>query len=116
MLLAAGYFRARLATLSPFDKVVGGMVWSITASGVEVGVDILFQENSTIGDRIKLSEQLVKALLYMKCPLPLQSHQIQGFTIECIYLLSVQTWGEVGGRVCLCVLDYYYASTHRFGL
>jgi hypothetical protein len=82
MLLAAGYFRARIQDLSPFDKVVGGMVWSITASGVDVGVDILFQENSTIGDRIKLCEQLVKALMHMKCPLPLQSHQIQGLDYE----------------------------------
>ena len=27
LLLAAGYFRARIATLSPFDKVVGGKAW-----------------------------------------------------------------------------------------
>ena len=73
----SGYFRARISSLSPFDKVVGGMCWAITASGASVSVDILFQENSTIGQRIKLSENLVKALLQMKCPLPLQSHQIQ---------------------------------------
>lgn len=85
MLLAAGYFRARISTLSPFDKVVGGMCWAITASGATVSVDILFQENSTIGQRIKLSENLVKALLQMKCPLPLQSHQIQGLDYDNLF-------------------------------
>ncbi|KAF8796419.1 Coiled-coil domain-containing protein 93 [Argiope bruennichi] len=29
LLLAAGYFRARIKGLSPFDKVVGGMTWCI---------------------------------------------------------------------------------------
>mmetsp|Transcript_7207 Transcript_7207/g.13666 ORF Transcript_7207/g.13666 Transcript_7207/m.13666 type:complete len:631 (-) Transcript_7207:188-2080(-) len=85
MLLAAGYFRARISSLSPFDKVVGGMCWAITASGASVSVDILFQENSTIGQRIKLSENLVKALLQMKCPLPLQSHQIQGLDYDNLF-------------------------------
>lgn len=34
MLLAAGYFRARISGLSPFDVVVGGMTWAVTASNV----------------------------------------------------------------------------------
>ena len=65
MLLAGGYFRARIPTLSAFDKVVGGMVWSITGSGVDVDVDIIFTENSTIGQRIRLADQLVKAFVRM---------------------------------------------------
>ena len=76
LLLSAGYFRARIARLSPFDKVVGGLCWSITASGVGVDVDLFFRENSTIGQRIKLCENIVKALRSMKCPHPLQAHQI----------------------------------------
>lgn len=32
LLLSAGYFRARISGLSPFDKVVGGLAWAITAS------------------------------------------------------------------------------------
>ena len=44
MLIAAGYFRARVPVLSPFDKVVGGLVWGITASNVDLDVDIIFQE------------------------------------------------------------------------
>jgi hypothetical protein len=78
ILLSAGYFRARISTLSEFDKVVGGLCWSITSSGEDVDVDILFQENSTIGQRIALSEAIVKALRKMSCPSPLQPHQIQG--------------------------------------
>jgi hypothetical protein len=50
ILLSAGYFRARISTLSEFDKVVGGLCWAIVNSGVEVDVDILFTENATIGE------------------------------------------------------------------
>lgn len=90
LLLAGGYFRARIPTLSSFDKVVGGMVWSITASGVDVDVDIIFQENATIGQRIKLSDQLVKAMVKMQSPHPLQAHQIQGLDYD--HLFPVLQW------------------------
>ena len=78
LLLSAGYFRARINTLSEFDKVVGGLCWCITSTGEDVDVDILFQENSTIGQKISLSEAITKALRKMNCPDPLQPHQIQG--------------------------------------
>lgn len=78
ILLSAGYFRARINTLSEFDKVVGGLCWCIISSGEDVDVDILFQENSTIGQRIALSEAIVTALRKMNCPANLQPHQIQG--------------------------------------
>ena len=78
ILLSAGYFRARINTLSEFDKVVGGLCWCITSSGESVDVDILFQENSTIGQKISLSEAIVVALRKMGCPAPIQPHQIQG--------------------------------------
>jgi len=52
LLLAGGYFRARISGLSPFDKVVGGMAWSISASNVDVDVDVVFQENSSIGQKM----------------------------------------------------------------
>lgn len=78
VLLTAGYFRARIGTLSEFDKVVGGLCWCLASSGEVVDVDILFQENSTIGQRISLSEAIVKVLRKMNCPIPLQPHQIQG--------------------------------------
>jgi hypothetical protein len=78
LLLSAGYFRARINTLSEFDKVVGGLCWCIMSSGEEVDVDILFQENSTIGQRIALSEAIVTALRKMNCPSNLHPNQIQG--------------------------------------
>ena len=43
LLLAAGYFRARIKGLSPFDKIVGGMTWAIATSNEGVDVDILFE-------------------------------------------------------------------------
>ena len=52
LLLAAGYFRARIKGLSPFDKIVGGMVWCITAANEDVDVDILFEENASIGKKM----------------------------------------------------------------
>ncbi|KAJ7354756.1 Coiled-coil domain-containing protein 93 [Desmophyllum pertusum] len=42
LLLAAGYFRARIKGLSPFDKVVGGMTWCISVCDFDVDVDLLF--------------------------------------------------------------------------
>jgi hypothetical protein len=85
MLLAGGYHRARVATLSPFDKVVGGMVWSITSSGVGVDVDITFRENLRIGERIALSEKIVQALLQMKCPARIEPNQIQGLDYPMLF-------------------------------
>ena len=84
-LLAGGYFRVRISTLSPFDKVIGGLCWSITASGIAVDIDLLFQEELQIGQRIALSEKIVKALIKMKCPLPLQPHQIQGLDYDALF-------------------------------
>jgi hypothetical protein len=74
----AGYYRVKISTLSDFDKVVGGLCWCMTSSGEDVDIDILFQENLSIGQKITLSEAIVKALRKMSCPHPLQPHQIQG--------------------------------------
>ncbi|GAM22979.1 hypothetical protein SAMD00019534_061540 [Acytostelium subglobosum LB1] len=90
LLVTGGYFRARIQGLSPFDKVVGGMAWSITASNVDVDGDLFFQENSNIGQRIALSEELIKALNRMKCPFPLQAQQIQG--LNYINLFPIIRW------------------------
>ena len=77
-LVGAGYHRAEVLGLGEFDKVVGGLCWCITVSGEDVDVNILFQENTTIGQRIALTEAIVTALRKMGCPSPLQAHQIQG--------------------------------------
>lgn len=90
LLLAAGYFRARIKGLSPFDKVVGGMTWCISVCDFDVDVDLLFQENSTIGQKIALTEKIVAVLPRMKCPHRLEPHQIQG--LDFINIFPVVQW------------------------
>uniref|UniRef100_A0A4W3HI70 Coiled-coil domain-containing protein 93 n=1 Tax=Callorhinchus milii TaxID=7868 RepID=A0A4W3HI70_CALMI len=90
LLVAAGYFRARIKGLSPFDKVVGGMTWCITTCSFDIDVDLLFQENSTIGQKIALTEKIVSVLPNMKCPHRLEPHQIQG--LDFIHIFPVVQW------------------------
>eukprot|EP01094_Clydonella_sp_ATCC50884_P011783 TRINITY_DN2161_c0_g1_i1.p1 TRINITY_DN2161_c0_g1~~TRINITY_DN2161_c0_g1_i1.p1 ORF type:complete len:669 (+),score=247.33 TRINITY_DN2161_c0_g1_i1:93-2009(+) len=90
LLLAAGYFRARIATLSPFDRVIGGLTWCILNSQVELDVDLFFQEEANIGFQIKLGEKIEKSLARMRCPYPLQSHQIRG--LDYISIFPVVRW------------------------
>lgn len=90
LLLAAGYFRARIKGLSPFDKVVGGMTWCISVCDFDIDVDLLFQENSTIGQKIALTEKIVAVLPRMKCPHRLEPHQIQG--LDFIHIFPVIQW------------------------
>ncbi|XP_052794983.1 coiled-coil domain-containing protein 93-like isoform X1 [Mya arenaria] len=90
LLLAAGYFRARIKGLSPFDKVVGGMTWCITTCNVDIDIDLLFQENSTIGQKIALTEKIVAVLPRMKCPHRIEPHQIQG--LDFIHIYPVVQW------------------------
>ena len=90
LLVAAGYFRARIKGLSPFDKVVGGMTWCITTCNYDVDVDLLFQENSTIGQKISLTEKIVSVLPRMKCPHRIEPHQIQG--LDFIHIYPVVQW------------------------
>ncbi|XP_070575320.1 coiled-coil domain-containing protein 93-like [Ptychodera flava] len=103
LLLAAGYFRARIKGLSPFDKVVGGMTWCITTCNFDVDVDLLFQENSTIGQKIALTEKIVRVLPRMKCPHRLEPHQIQGLdfihiypTVQWLVKKAIETREELG--------------------
>ncbi|KAJ8949297.1 hypothetical protein NQ318_006722 [Aromia moschata] len=90
LLVAAGYFRARIKGLSPFDKVVGGMTWCIESCNVDVDVDLLFQENSTIGQKIALTEKIVAVLPKIKCPHRVEPHQIQG--LDFIHVFPVIQW------------------------
>ncbi|XP_061698432.1 coiled-coil domain-containing protein 93 isoform X3 [Syngnathoides biaculeatus] len=90
LLLAAGYFRARIKGLSPFDKVVGGMTWCITTCNYDIDIDLLFQENSTIGQKIALTEKIVSVLPKMKCPHHLEPHQVQG--LDFIHIFPVIQW------------------------
>eukprot|EP00966_Prymnesium_polylepis_P218418 5055553-Prymnesium_polylepis.1 len=82
LLVAAGYFRARIPMLSPFDKVAGGIAWCMTAASADIDVD--FQENATIGQKIKIGEAIERTLKAMKAP-PLQAHQLQGLDFDAIF-------------------------------
>uniref|UniRef100_A0A914ZHW4 Coiled-coil domain-containing protein 93 n=1 Tax=Panagrolaimus superbus TaxID=310955 RepID=A0A914ZHW4_9BILA len=90
LLVSAGYFRAKIQGLSAFDKIVGGMVWCISICAESVDVDLLYSENSTIGQKISLTENIVKVLPKFKCPYALEPHQIQG--LDCIHILPVMKW------------------------
>uniref|UniRef100_A0A8C5BQT5 Coiled-coil domain-containing protein 93 n=1 Tax=Gadus morhua TaxID=8049 RepID=A0A8C5BQT5_GADMO len=106
LLLAAGYFRARIKGLSPFDKVVGGMTWCITTCNFDIDVDLLFQENSTIGQKIALTENIVSVLPKMKCPHRLEPHQIQGLDFIHIFpVIQDEDFLQKKGRAVKAVLD-----------
>lgn len=76
MLVTAGYFRARILGLSPFDKIAGGMIWAISGSHHSVETNILFEENASIKQRIKTAETIVQAIIQLKCPYQIEPHQI----------------------------------------
>ncbi|XP_022669577.1 coiled-coil domain-containing protein 93-like [Varroa destructor] len=90
LLLAAGYFRARIKGLSLFDKIVGGLVWCIQVCAMDIEVELLFNENWNIGTKIALTEKIVRALKALQCPHPIEPHQIQGS--DHIHVFPVVQW------------------------
>ncbi|XP_011502391.1 PREDICTED: coiled-coil domain-containing protein 93 [Ceratosolen solmsi marchali] len=90
MLVNAGYYRARIQGLSNFDKIVGGMTWCIESCYFGVDIDLLFQENLTIGQKIALTEKIVIMLPKMNCPNIIEPHQIQG--LDYIHIFPVMQW------------------------
>uniref|UniRef100_A0A914VHC9 Coiled-coil domain-containing protein 93 n=1 Tax=Plectus sambesii TaxID=2011161 RepID=A0A914VHC9_9BILA len=119
LLTAAGYFRARIKGLTAFDKVVGGMVWCISLCNFDVDVDLLYSENSTIGQKIALTERIVKVLPKLKCPHTIEPHQIQG--LDFIHIFPVVQWlvkkaiiakEEIGDQVQQLAV-YQFDSKHR---
>ena len=90
LLVGAGYFRARIKGLAPFDKVVGGLTWCILNCAVDIDVDLLYHENSSIGKKIALTEKIVAVLPKMKCPHRIEPHQIQG--LDFINIFPVVQW------------------------
>lgn len=85
LLVAAGYFRARIKGLSSFDKIVGGLAWGIELCAVDIDVDLPFNENLNIGQKIALTEKIVRVLPKMKCPHRIEPHQIQGLDFDHIF-------------------------------
>jgi len=118
MLVTAGYFRARISTLPPFDKILGGLTWCITAGASAIDIDLFFDEDMTLGNKIKLGENVVTALGRMRCPSPLQTHQIRGLDFKAMFpifqwlvklvLLTRQERGEQIRK--FCALQYSLRS------
>lgn len=90
-LYEAGYYRSKITALSLFDRVIGGLCWSISNAGISVDVDILFQENMKTGAKVSLSEACVSACREMKCPFPLQANQVSQCN-DFGALLPIITW------------------------
>ncbi|KAJ1354292.1 Coiled-coil domain-containing protein 93 [Parelaphostrongylus tenuis] len=90
LLIAAGYFRARIKGLATFDKIVGGMVWCLSHCNREVDADLLFFENLDIGQKIALTEKIVHVLGTLECPHSIEPHQIQG--LDFIHIYPVIQW------------------------
>jgi hypothetical protein len=47
ILLLAGYFRIRIPSITPLDKILGGLSWCITQSNF--AIDIEFKDDFNIG-------------------------------------------------------------------
>uniref|UniRef100_A0A158Q8J2 Coiled-coil domain-containing protein 93 n=1 Tax=Elaeophora elaphi TaxID=1147741 RepID=A0A158Q8J2_9BILA len=90
LLVAAGYFRARIKAIPHFDRVVGGIVWCISSCNHTVDVDLFYSENATIGQKIALTEKVVEVLPQLKCPYAIEPYQIQG--LDCIHIFPVVQW------------------------
>ena len=84
LLLVAGYFRIRIPSISDFDKVLGGFAWGILMSGFDVDLDLEYNDEFRIKEKINLAERVVKSLKNMDCPYKIQPHQIQGLDFGAI--------------------------------
>eukprot|EP01060_Flectonema_neradi_P021674 TRINITY_DN294_c1_g1_i1.p1 TRINITY_DN294_c1_g1~~TRINITY_DN294_c1_g1_i1.p1 ORF type:complete len:633 (+),score=174.66 TRINITY_DN294_c1_g1_i1:68-1900(+) len=88
LLVEGGYFRARISAIDVFDKIAGGLAWAIYSSRESIDVD--FKENSNIGHKLRVGENIEKALVSMECPFELQAFQIQG--MDTPKLIPVLRW------------------------
>ena len=52
LLERSGYDRARVPELSPFDVVTGGLAWCVMASNEEADVDLLYDDEATLGEKM----------------------------------------------------------------
>lgn len=52
------------------------MCWCITGSNFDIDID--FEDDLNMGQKIKLSEKITIAMKEMECPYTIAAHQIQG--------------------------------------
>ncbi|KAL7716481.1 CCDC93 N-terminal domain-containing protein [Entamoeba marina] len=91
LLLESGYYRVRLTNLLPFDKILGGLAWGVSSTYYPLEVDLwlAYSEYATMGLKLQVAEGVCNALKEMKCPKPLQPHQITGLDFGTIYPVVV---------------------------
>ncbi|MCQ2820822.1 MAG: hypothetical protein MJ252_26480 [archaeon] len=82
LFLEAGYFRARISSLPPFDKVLGGLAWVLT--GCFYDIDIEFKDDMTMTEKIRVSEKIVNGLKNVKCPYVINPAQILKLDVKTI--------------------------------
>ena len=82
-LITAGYFRARINTLEPFDKILGGMAWILT--GCFYDIDIEFKEDMNMREKIRVSEKVIAGLKAINYPMVLNPVQFQGLDLKPLY-------------------------------
>jgi len=63
--------------------VLGGLAWAITCSNFEV--DVEYNDEMQIGQKIKVSEKVCDTLKKMRCPHAIQPFQIQGLDLNSIF-------------------------------
>ncbi|CAB3405195.1 unnamed protein product [Caenorhabditis bovis] len=85
ILNAAGYKKVMSSSLDYFDRIVGGMVWCLVRCNISVDLNLLYEENCSIGHRISTTEVIVRALLGLNCPYRIEPHQIQGLDYVSIF-------------------------------
>ncbi|KAL4450778.1 hypothetical protein ABPG74_011620 [Tetrahymena malaccensis] len=82
-LLQAGYFRIRIPSIQTFDKILGSLTWCISCSNFDI--DIEYDDEMNLGQKIALSEKICEALQKMKCPYELLPFQIKGLDFDKMY-------------------------------
>ncbi|KAL4495078.1 hypothetical protein ABPG72_015778 [Tetrahymena utriculariae] len=82
-LLQAGYFRIRIPSIQTFDKILGSLTWCISCSNFDI--DIEYDDEMNLGQKIALSEKICEALQKMKCPFELLPFQIKGLDFDKMY-------------------------------
>ena len=84
-LVTAGYSRARINSLEPFYKILGGMALILTGCFYDIDIDINFKVDMNLTEKIRVSEKVVAGLKAINCPMTLNSVQIQGFDLKPLY-------------------------------
>lgn len=83
LLTAAGYARARIPSLSDLDKILGGITWGLTSCFYDVEFE--FKDEMSLGEKVRVSEKITKALKNAKCPYSINPVQLQGLDVNSIF-------------------------------